>query len=63
MDTGSGTFDPELQMFIEQPVGVHRSHLSFLRWLAEHDRLEHEPAGPPVGAFSVQAPADRVAPA
>jgi hypothetical protein len=52
MNTTSPVFDPELQMFIEQPRGVDLAHLRFLRWLAEHGQLEHETAGPSVGEYS-----------
>jgi hypothetical protein len=41
----TGRFDPELQMYAEQPHEPDPDHLRFLRWLAEHGRLEHEVAG------------------
>ena len=52
MDTVSSTFDGDLQMFVEQPRGGNLAHLRFLRWLAEHGRLEHETAGAPVGEYA-----------
>ena len=27
------------------------AHLRFLRWLREQGRLEHAPAGPPIGLY------------
>ena len=43
---GRHTYDGTLQMFVEQPRSINLSTLRFLRWLAEHDRLEHPVAGP-----------------
>jgi hypothetical protein len=44
--TGKGAYDGTLQMFVEQPRSINIGRLRFLRWLAEHDRLEHPVAGP-----------------
>jgi len=35
-------WDPELQMFMEDPHDLDLEHLKFLRYLAEHGRLEHQ---------------------
>ena len=43
---GRQTYDGALQMFVEQPRSLDLNALRFLRWLAEHDRLEHPVAGP-----------------
>jgi hypothetical protein len=43
---GKQIYDGTLQMFVEQPRSIDLSKLRFLRWLAEHDRLEHPVAGP-----------------
>lgn len=45
MNPPTGRFDPELQMFADQPHEPDPDHLRFLRWLAEHGRLEHDIAG------------------
>ena len=44
-----GPYDSTLQMFVQTPQPIDMSRLSFLRWLAEHGRLEHRIAGPPSG--------------
>jgi hypothetical protein len=44
--TCQDTYDGSLQMFVEQPRSIDVDRLLFLRWLAEHDRLEHPVAGP-----------------
>lgn len=46
-----GHYDPDLQMFTEPTRDPGRAHLRFLRWLAEHGRLEHEAMGAPVGEY------------
>ena len=48
---GKHTYDGTLQMFVEQPRSIDLSRLRFLRWLAEHDRLEHPVAGPPLAVI------------
>jgi hypothetical protein len=45
-------YDAELHMFREPPRSVDLARLRFVRWLAEHGRLEHYPAGAPSGPFS-----------
>jgi hypothetical protein len=45
-------YDATLRMFREVPGPVNVTRLRFLRWLAEHDRLEHPPAGPPTGELA-----------
>lgn len=52
MNTVGSAFDRELQMFVEPPRGADPARLQFLRWLAEHGRLEHETAGPAVGEYA-----------
>jgi hypothetical protein len=49
--TGKETYDGTLQMFVEQPRSVDVGRLRFLRWLAEHGRLEHPVAGPALAAI------------
>ena len=46
-----GRYDAELQMFTEPPRDPGLAHLGFLRWLAEHGRLEHETVGAPGGDY------------
>jgi hypothetical protein len=45
-------FDGDLGMFREESVAVDFARLSFVRWLVEHGKLEHPPAGPPSGPFA-----------
>jgi hypothetical protein len=54
-----GRYDPVLQMFVSDPSPLNLNHLAFLRWLAEHGRLEHAVAGLPMEprAEDVRAPA------
>jgi len=47
-----GAYDSELQMFVERSREPDGARLLFLRWLAEHGRLEHEAAGPPSGGLA-----------
>lgn len=49
-----GPYDGTLQMFVEGGSTVNLHRLAFLRWLAEHGKLEHEVAGPPSGPFLEQ---------
>lgn len=42
-------YDGNLQMFVEPPCEPDMARLTFLRWLIERRRLEHEPAGAPSG--------------
>ena len=55
MDAGSSQYDAELQMFTDEPREPDLVRLRFLRWLAEHGRLEHETAGDPSGAYVADA--------
>jgi hypothetical protein len=48
----ASSFDRDLQMYRELPGPVSLARLRFLRWLVEHERLEHQPAGPPSGEFA-----------
>ena len=48
-----GPYDGKLQMFVQPPREADLRRLQFLRWLAEHGKLEHEVAGPPCGAYAV----------
>jgi hypothetical protein len=59
MDVGARRFDPDLQMFIEQPREIDLGRLRFLRWLAEHGRLEHEPVGAAAGVHTADPLATR----
>jgi hypothetical protein len=56
-----GTYDTALQMFVQAPRPVDMSRLSFLRWLAEHGRLEHQIEGPSTGSL-VATPASTAPP-
>jgi hypothetical protein len=49
---GQGLYDKELQMFREAATEPNLDKLRFLRWLVEHDKLEHEAAGQSVGEFA-----------
>ncbi len=54
-----GRYDTRLQMFVEEPREVDLARLGFLRWMVEHDLLEHGPAGPSTGelAARIESPA------
>ena len=47
-----GQYDGSLQMFVAEPRDPDTARLRFLRWLVEHGKLEHEPAGPPCGKYA-----------
>jgi hypothetical protein len=49
-----GPYDSALQMFVQTPRTVDMSRLIFMRWLAEHGRLEHHIAGPSSGPLVAQ---------
>lgn len=51
MSMVNGRYDPELRMFADGPREPDRKHLAFLRWLAEHGRLEHPPVGRSSGEY------------
>ena len=44
-----GRYDSTLQMFVQEPRDLDLRRLTFLRWLGERGRLEHEIAGPSSG--------------
>jgi len=44
-----GLYDKDLQMFRDRPREIDLRKLMFLRWLAEHGKLEHETFGEPSG--------------
>ena len=52
MNTCGCRYDPELQMFVDQPHEPDPAHLRFLRWLTEHGQLEHAVVGAPVGEYA-----------
>ena len=54
------SFDGDLQMFREAPHEVSLAHLRFLRWLAEHGRLEGAVEGRPSGEFADAASVDAI---
>jgi hypothetical protein len=56
-----GNYDTALQMFVQTPRPVDMSRLSFMRWLAEHGRLEHRIEGPSSGSL-VATPESPAAP-
>ena len=58
MSLRNSRYDPELQMFADEPRDLDLAHLRFLRWLGERDRLEHPPAGPPTGLYAFRAVAN-----
>ena len=58
MNVRGSHYDPELQMFADQPREPNLARLRFLRWLAEHGRLEHAAAGAPAGAYALNALAE-----
>jgi len=47
-----GRYDAKLQMFVDEPREADPVRLGYLRWLAEHGKLEHAPAGPSCGEYS-----------
>jgi hypothetical protein len=48
-----GLYDGNLQMFCEPARELDLGKLRFLRWLAEHDRLEHGTVGPSSGEIPI----------
>ena len=52
MTQQTSSYDKDLQMFREPARPVNVARLRFLRWLVEHERLGHRPAGPPSGEFA-----------
>jgi hypothetical protein len=53
-----GQYDGSLQMFVEEPRDVDPHRLSFLRWLVEHNRLEHPISGPSTGDYAIGVTAE-----
>lgn len=51
---GHGLYDKELQMFREAATEPNLAKLRFLRWLVEHDKLEHQAAGQSGGEFATE---------
>ena len=59
-----GRYDSTLQMFVQEPRNLDLRRLTFLRWLGERGRLEHDIAGPssgplhtsPISSARVKAP-------
>lgn len=51
-----GQYDKELQMFCEAAREPDREKLRFLRWLAEHGKLEHRVYGVPGGEYAGPEP-------
>lgn len=47
-----GTYDGDLQMFVQEPRPIQLHWLGFLRWLGERGLLEHEIAGKPAGPLA-----------
>jgi len=44
-----GRYDSTLQMFVQETRDLDLGRLTFLRWLGEQGRLEHDIAGPSSG--------------
>ena len=53
-----GQYDGSLQMFVEEPRDIDLRRLTFVRWLVEHNRLEHPISGPSTGDLVVSVGAD-----
>jgi hypothetical protein len=49
---GTTSYDGSLQMFCEPVHEVNLARLRFLRWMIEHDRLEHPVFGEPSGEYA-----------
>jgi hypothetical protein len=60
MSVDTGRYDPELQMFRDTPRELNLNRLRFLRWLAEHGRLEHEAAGESIGPAALEGLVDQL---
>jgi hypothetical protein len=50
----TSSYDSALNMFIQAPREADPSRLRFLRWLGEHDKLEHAVAGPSGGPYAAK---------
>ena len=55
----TGSYDKDLQMFVEQPTDINPDRLCFFRWLAERGQLEHEVFGAPTGPYTELMQSDR----
>jgi DNA-binding transcriptional ArsR family regulator len=55
MNIGTSRYDAELQMFADEPRELNLNRLRFLRWLAEHGRLEHRAESEPIGPYALTA--------
>ena len=53
--TETRRYDGELQMFVDMTHEPSIEALRFLRWMAEHGRLEHAIAGPSSGEYAETA--------
>jgi hypothetical protein len=51
----SRQYDGDLQMFRDEEREPDREILSFLRWMVEQGRLEHEVYGPSCGEYAAEA--------
>jgi hypothetical protein len=49
-----GQYDGSLQMFVEETRDIDLRRLTFVRWLVEHDRLEHPVSGPSSGELVIR---------
>jgi hypothetical protein len=47
------SYDGDLMMFRETPKPIDIARLGFWRWLVEHGRVEHLPAGPSSGELTM----------
>jgi hypothetical protein len=57
-----GPYDSALQMFVQTPQPIDMSRLSFMRWLAEQGKLEHQIEGPSSGALVGQEAVEKQTP-
>jgi hypothetical protein len=56
------SYDGTLQMFVHAPKDVDMRRLVFMRWLAEHGKLEHAIAGASSGPLAASAEAAPTSP-
>ena len=54
-------YDGDLQMFRDAAREPNHDALIFMRWLAEHGRLEHEVSGPAGGEYAERIVAEMLA--
>jgi hypothetical protein len=50
---GVTSYDGDLMMFRDSTKPIDMARLGFWRWLDEHGRVEHMPAGPSVGELAM----------